>query len=190
MVNYKDAQIYCINFNGYYYIGSTAQKKLSTRIAQHRANYRLYNNQEKKCSYCNSYKIFELDINPNYTTIEFYECDNKHELGKRERHYIELYKEKYGNKCVNKQIPTRTMKECQSIWYINNKETKDEYNRKYTEKNRDKINERRRINGVDKKYRETNKEDKLKKRREYYNKNKDRINELRRLNRLKNKTTF
>ena len=58
--------------------------------------------------------LFSLDSYDNIDIIlvEAFPCNNKNELESRERYYIE------NNICLNKNIPTRTMKE----WKINNKE--------------------------------------------------------------------
>ena len=182
MPNYQSSQIYCMEVNGLYYIGSTAQKKLSTRIAQHRANFKRYNNSGKNKYYCNSFKLLELDLNPIYDTIEFYECDNKEELSKRERYYIELYKEKYGVNCVNKQIPNRSKNE----WNETNRESNKIKMKEYYHKNKDKNRKER--NKKERERREKNKEEINKKAREYRLLNKDKINKQQRERRLKNKT--
>ena len=134
MVNYENGQIYKIvcNTSGYIYIGSTAQKKLSVRIGGHRKNYERYCNG--KTNFCGSYKIIEND-NYIYETLEFYKCDCKRQLEERERIYIEDYKNKYGDKVVNKAIPTRTHKE----YYDNNREEILLKKKEYTTIHRERI---------------------------------------------------
>ena len=132
-------------------------------MSSHRADYKRFINGNIKKNYCCSFKLLELDLKPNYDTIEFYECDSKLELEKRERYYIELYKEKYGDKCVNKCIPTRTKYE----YYIDNKEHISEYQKKWKNDNKEKNNKKT------KEYYQNNKE----KAKANYHKNKDKNKE-------------
>jgi hypothetical protein len=143
------------NQTGMIYIGSTAEAMLSNRISGHRQGYKAYVQQEIEKNYvpvvgakkkarvsnCKSFKIVEIG-DFEYDTIEYFECNSKRELGKRERHYIELYKAKYGNLCVNKNIPTRTAKEynednkvyiaeCAKKYKIEHKVQIAEYRKKY-----------------------------------------------------------
>jgi len=133
MVNYQNGQIYMIKCNttNLVYIGSTAQAKLSVRIGEHRRAYKRYLNKTTKICCC-SCKILEND-NYTYETLEFYKCDCKRQLEERERFYIEDYKNKYGDRVVNKYIPTRSraeywddnkdyFKEKRAIWENNNKD--------------------------------------------------------------------
>ena len=136
MVNYQDGKIYKIvdNTNGNVYIGSTC-KKLSSRLADHRADYKKYLNGNSH--FVSSFKILEnndFDI----ILIEKWPCDDKEELHKQERFYIETFE------CVNKNIPTRTSKE----YYKDNKQQIKEYREKtkqqrkeYRDTNKDRIKE-------------------------------------------------
>ena len=73
----------------------------------------------------NTYEKGNYDI----VLIEEYPCQNKDQLHSRERFYIESIK------CVNKIIPTRTVKEYNEL----NKESMTIKRKEYREKNSDKI---------------------------------------------------
>tara|TARA_R110000796_G_scaffold42401_3_gene104855 strand:+ start:140 stop:622 length:483 start_codon:yes stop_codon:yes gene_type:complete len=94
--------------------------------------------------------------------VEKIECKDKQELHKRERYYIEKYKNE-GLNIVNKYIPGRTKKEYRD----KNKEKLKEKDKKYYEKNKEKIKEK------DKQYYEDNKEKIKKQKKENYEKNKE-----------------
>ena len=104
--NYQEGKIYCIkdNTNGNVYYGSTCEKYLSKRIAQHRNGYKLYIKTNKR--YTSSFEIlkngdFDIEL------VEQFPCNSSDELLKRERYFIELNKEK----CINKRMPSRTHEE-------------------------------------------------------------------------------
>lgn len=109
MVNYSEGKIYKIvdNTNGNIYIGSTTQM-VCKRVACHVRNYKWHLNG-------NHYRVSSYNIIKNndyyYETIEFYDCNNKNELEKRERYWIEKYKEDYGDLVVNKCRPSITSEE-------------------------------------------------------------------------------
>ncbi len=150
MPDYKKGQIYKIvnNENSNVYYGSTIQP-LYKRMYKHRHKH---NN-------CMSKKI-GIDIKEcKIILVEKYPCNSKYELESRERYYIENFE------CVNKNIPTRTMKEYnESI-----KDKLKEYREKYNVENKEKI--------------------KLNKQK-YYIKNKDKINERNNKYRTKNKQKY
>lgn len=87
------------------YIGSSIEKYLSNRIANHKKKFRLWNNN-KENKYCTSYKILECG-DASIVLLENFNCNNRKELHTRERFYIEQNKDI----CINKNIPTRTNKE-------------------------------------------------------------------------------
>jgi hypothetical protein len=147
MVNYKNAKIYKLvndELNLTYY-GSTCDE----------LRKRLYGHKNKSNS-CKSKIMFESGEVKIYL-VEKFPCNDRIELNQKERYYIE------NNKCINKNIPTRTQKE----YYIDNKEKITEYKKEYYHDNKDKKKQQK------KEYREKNK-DKMK---EYYNNNKDKIKE-------------
>ena len=98
------------------YIGSTTLR-LCQRLAQHKIDFRLYTNGNKR--YSISYEILE---NNNYQIVllENVKCDNREELLQRERFYIE------NMECVNKCIPIRGKVEKREL----NKITKQQYEEK------------------------------------------------------------
>jgi len=142
------------------YYGSTVNP-LYKRKQVHKVNY-------KKGYYkITSCKLFELGIDDvEITLVENVNCNNKEELTKRERHYIE------NNNCVNKVIPGRTNKE----YYDDNKDKI----KKYREENKDKFKE----------YYETNKQQILEQKKEYYEINKDIIRDKEKQYRENNKDTI
>ncbi len=149
--DYSNGKIYkiepiCDYDEGDIYIGSTSQKYISQRFRNHKSNY----NQWKlgKSNNTTAYNLFEKygADNCQIVLIEKVECNTKDELYSREAFYIRTLK------CINKHIPLRTDKEYydenreliinkHKIYRENNKETR----KIYIEKNRDAINERRRI---------------------------------------------
>ena len=103
MVNYCDGKIYKIvcNVTGLVYVGSTCQK-LTMRLGGHTANYRRY--LKGMGGFMTSFKLLEND-NYAIVLIEAFPCENKDELHRRERYYIESIV------CVNKCIPGQTRRE-------------------------------------------------------------------------------
>jgi len=150
---YANSKVYKIvdNTNNNIYIGSTTQKKLSQRLAQHNSKYKAFINGTSK-SYLTSFKIIE---NGNYDIIllESINCNSKEELRARERYYIENFE------CINKNIPNRTIKE----YYEANKNEIKEQQKEYYEANKNEIKEyyeanKNEIKEQQKEYREANKE--------------------------------
>lgn len=136
MSNYQNAKIYKIvcNNTGKQYIGSTTQKFLSQRLAQHKS---IQNHS------CKSREIIEGG-NYSIVLVELCPCNSKDELHKRERHFIETLD------CINKIIPGRTQKE----YYEENKERVLEQQKEYYKANKEHLCERK------KEYYEDNKEKK------------------------------
>ena len=188
MPDYSKSKIYKIvdNTNGNVYIGSTTQA-LSMRLAGHVNEYKRWIKKEKTFQVSS----FEIIKNDNYSIIliEEINCENKEQLLKHERKYIESVK------CINKQVPTRTYKE----YYETNKETinakkKEYYNehkqehkersKHYREENKEQIKEMKkvyqienkvRLNEISKKYREENPEYFKQYKKDYYEKHKEEI---------------
>jgi len=140
MPNYQNGKIYEVicSETGNIYIGSTTQS-LNVRLSKHHC----------KSNGCSS-KTF---INPKIYLLENVSCNSKAQLEAIERKYVE------NNQCVNKRIPTRTLKE-------------------YREENKNKIKEEKKE--YDKKYREENKEKLSKYFKEYKLENKEKLNEKKR----------
>ena len=150
MDRYSRAKIYRLVGGGKTYYGSTCLS-LSRRMAQHRANYKQFINGKRPYILTSFELLEEPDL--EIVLVEEYPCENKEQLGTRERWWIE------NNECVNRYVPTRTQKE----WRSDNKERMDEvkknyynnnkdkmiayhkaYHKKYSQTNKDKINEQRR----------------------------------------------
>ena len=146
MPNYQNGKIYKLwsPEGDDIYIGSTTQS-LCRRKEGH-----------KKLD-CSSKILFEKYEEVIIELIEYFPCNNKEELNKKEGEHIRK------NECINKQIAGRTHKEYRE----ENADKFKEYNKKYNEENADKIKE------YNKKYYEEN-PDKIKKYREN---NSDKIKE-------------
>jgi len=145
-IDYSKGKIYkltTIHNPDLVYYGSTTNS-LYKRKGSHKSSFKCKN------KVCSSIKLFELGIDDvEITLVESVICNNKEELHKRERFYIE------NNNCVNKVIPTRDYKE----YYKQNKNKIKEYQ----EQNKDKIKEynKQYMKDYKKKYDELNK-DKIK----------------------------
>ena len=155
MVDYGNGKVYKIvcNNTGKVYIGSTTQP-LSKRLVAHRLNYKKYLNG--KYSFVTSFEIIK-ENNYEIILIENVPCNNKEELRRKERYYIE------NNKCVNKVIPLRTDQEYQQ----DKKEILNQKSKIYKQKNKDKIKE----------YQQNNRDRLIKYHKEYYKKNAQKFKE-------------
>ena len=179
MPNYQKSLIYklcCKDTNiTDIYIGSTTSFR--HRKSQHKSDC----NNEKKSNYnLDVYQFIRENggwKNWEMILIEYYKCNTKLELEKREREVIENLKPS-----LNKQIPTRTRKEYyqdnkqkflekNKEWNEDNKEKRKEYKKDYYEKNKEKLK------GYSKDYSEDNKEKKKEYMKVYRQKNKERIKE-------------
>jgi hypothetical protein len=157
MVNYQLGKIYRLvcNTTGLVYVGSTCEKTLAKRLQGHKNNYNQHLKGNNRAS-CSAFKILEggdYDI----ILIESIPCASKDELHRRERFYIESLD------CVNKAIPTQTLKEYNTKRYVENREFRKEKDKEYYEEKRDEILEKKKL------YYEKNKElilDNAKKHRE------------------------
>ena len=130
MVNYQNGKIYkLVSFQtDKIYIGSTCEK-LTVRKAKHKSDYKRFLDG-KRCS-ITSFEILKYD-DVDIILLEKCPCENKEELHRKERFYIENT-----NNCVNKYIPTRTDKE----YYEDNREKIKEYR----EQNKEKIQQQKKI---------------------------------------------
>ena len=126
MVNFQQGKIYKIvdNTNGNIYVGSTFEKTLARRLANHRAAYNSY--LKNNTHFLTSFNIFK---NGDYRIVllEAYPCKSKDELKARERYYIERLD------CINKNIPNRTDQQYRD----DHKDEKKAYNKKYKAEHRD-----------------------------------------------------
>jgi hypothetical protein len=147
MPDFKNGKIYEIvcNKTGCVYVGSTAEKRLSSRMGDHRRKYKMWKNGTRK-SPCKSVLIIG---NGDYTerVIEYYECTDKIELMKRETHWYYIYKETHGELLVNKYVPYYTTSESRKAkaknskkWFEENPERRMKLNEKHNKKNNGKRN--------------------------------------------------
>ena len=166
-INYQNALIYKIVCKDLdvkeCYIGSTTDFR--KRKYAHKTNC---NSVKSRQYYLNVYQFIRDNggwDNWDMILIEKYSCDCKLELLKRERYWIE-----YLSASLNKNIPSHSQKESQKKWNDKNKDKIIEYQKIYNEDNNERILQRK------KKYREANK-DKLKEySKEYREVNKNKIN--------------
>ena len=164
MVDYTKSKIYKIvcNITGLTYYGSTVNP-ISKRISSHRSEFKL---GRVKCS---SRQVL-VGGNYDYSLVEEFSCENKDQLHRRERYYIE------NNDCVNKQIPGRTLNEYRE----QNKDKLLAYQKEHYEQNKDKISEyyeqnKDKLLAQKKEYREKNRDKLLAQKKEHYEQNKDKI---------------
>jgi hypothetical protein len=143
---YNNAKIYKIvsDETDEVYYGSTCAK-LNRRFAQHKGNFKVWEKDNEKNSYTTSFKIMKYDT-AKIILVEDYPCERKEQLAARERFWIE------SNECVNKVIPTRTIKEYTTIYRQNNKEQLKEKRANYYQSNSEKFKEKSAI------YKQNNKE--------------------------------
>jgi len=145
MVNYQNGKVYKIinENNEVIYIGSTAEKYLSSRYAKHKLK-------------APNHKII---------LIENYSCNSREELIKREQEIIEEH-----SNLLNKYrayISEEQLKEYNKEYYKNNIKYFEEYNKEYCEKNKEQLkeykkeyyeNNKEHLKNHNKEYRENNKE--------------------------------
>jgi hypothetical protein len=147
--DYSKGKIYkleCLT-TGKVYIGSTTKQYLSQRLTAHVSDSKRW--KEGKCGYVTSFEIIEGG-NYQITLLESYPCASTDELHARERFWIE------STECVNRIIPTRTVREYidanreriaeqkkhyMKNYYKNNRERIADKNKQYTDANREKLAE-------------------------------------------------
>ena len=140
------------------YIGSTTET-LSKRMERHRKYYKTYLETGKvdtrSCRLFDEYGIENCKI----LLIQYYPCERKEELLRKEGEYIQA------TECVNKNVAGRTHKEYKDTY----KEYFQQKQRENYEKNKD-YNKQR-----DKTYREQHKEYIQERTKQFYQDNKERI---------------
>jgi hypothetical protein len=103
-MGYSKGKIYRLvcNTTGQQYIGSTIQP-LSYRLSMHKANYKMFLKGTRR----NNTTSFSILSENNFEMIliEDYPCENKNQLERRERHFIETMK------CLNMIKPAQTREE-------------------------------------------------------------------------------
>lgn len=141
MPEYQNGKIYKIIGNGKTYIGSTCEKYLCQRMANHRRTYRLFT--EQKHYYLTAFEVLS-DPECVIELVESFPCSCLDELRRREGYWIKE------SDCVNKLIAGRTTKE----YYLDNKDAFCQY---YMD-NKDRI----------KAYYQANKDTILERQKQYY----------------------
>ena len=151
MPDYQLSKIYKLysNEGPEVYIGPTTQP-LCKRKVEHKSS--------KKYS---SKILFEKYENVIIELLEYWPCNTREELNKKEGEYIRI------TDCINKNIAGRTDKE----YYEDNSDKFKEYNKKYEKENADNIKQRK------KEYQEQNKDIIKEKKSKYREQNKDIIKE-------------
>jgi len=190
MINYNNSVIYklCskdVNITEIY-VGSTANN-LRVRKGQHKA---VCNNINSHCY--NSYVYQFIRNNGGFNNwdiveIEKYPCNDKQELHKRERFYIELL-----GSTLNSNLPTRSPKEYIKEYRENNKAKLKEYDKQRYQNNKNEILEQQKEyhqknKNKSKEFYKTNKDKLLKQMKEYYKNNKDKLLEKQKEYDLNNK---
>ena len=149
MPNYSQGKVYKIvsaHVPGVCYVGSTTQKYLCSRMAGHRTKHRKYLIGEN--GYITSFGIVKHS-DAKIILLEECPCESKDQLLAVERKYIETLE------CLNKVVPLRTLKEYYQVnrqayidrakaWNEKNVEKVKLSKKKYLEKNRTTINQKRR----------------------------------------------
>ena len=133
MVDYKEGKIYRLvcNTTGQQYIGSTTQI-LSQRLGGHKAGYKRFV-EGKSTMKVSSFNIL-CENNFKMILIEEYPCENKNQLERRERDFIETMV------CVNKLKPAQTKeerKEQTQKYYQENKDEIQKYKQKHYQENKE-----------------------------------------------------
>jgi DNA repair exonuclease SbcCD ATPase subunit len=176
-INYSKSVIYklCCNDPSITdeYVGSTTDK--TRRKQEHKCGCN--NPNFKKYNYYVYQFIREHGGFDNWSmvVIEEHHCDNKNQLEIRERYYIETLQS-----TLNKNIPTRTLKEYveqnkekiseyQKQYYEQNKEEISEYKKQYYEQNKEEISE------YNKQYKEEHEEEISEYKKQYYEQNKEEL---------------
>ena len=185
---YNNGKIYKLvsNETDKIYIGSTCKERLCQRLAKHKANYKDWI-KDNNNGYISSYELFKLG-NVEIVLLENINCNTKDELLKKEREYIDKYKDILVNNILKPIITKEEIKEHQKQYYKDNRNHILDIKKDYYEDNKEKllkINKQYRKNNKeilakkDKEYYENNKEEIKKKDKEYYENNKEDINQKR-----------
>ncbi len=130
MVNYQNGKIYKIVNDelNLTYFGSTTQD-LKKRLSSHYHDINTHKNITSKI-------LFTTELKPKIYLVEEVKCDNREQLEKRERYYIENFD------CVNKILPSQTRNEVEKRYRKNNLELCRKRSREHNQKNKDKLREK------------------------------------------------
>jgi len=94
---YENGKIYKLvsNHTDKIYIGSTCKERLCQRLAKHKAYYKEWlKNDKRYMSSCELFRLGDVEI----VLLENINCKTKDELHKKEREYIEKFKDNERNK--------------------------------------------------------------------------------------------
>ena len=143
MNKYNESKIYKISspHTDKIYIGSTIKKYLSNRIGNHTSGFTTWNKDNTK-QYCSSYVLYQLG-NVEYELIELYNCNNREELTKRERYWMELH----SNFIINANKAYRTKEEHtkdKKKWEEEHKEERKGYFKKWHKEHKEHFNQKQR----------------------------------------------
>jgi hypothetical protein len=122
------------------YVGSTCKKYLSQRLTTHKGHYNFWLKNNK--GYMASYELFKLG-NVEIVLLESVNCNSKDELLKKEREYIEKYKDILININQRPIITKDERKQYRKQHTEDNIEEIKQYKKEHYEKNKEEINERR-----------------------------------------------
>nr|CAI9421325.1 GIY-YIG [Cafeteriavirus-dependent mavirus]CAI9421374.1 GIY-YIG [Cafeteriavirus-dependent mavirus] len=112
------------------YYGST-KHPLNQRLSKHKADYKQWLVKGGTCT--TSRVLFERAATPENVKIELMEEATELNYLERERYYIDNYK------CVNKNIPSRTVKEYCKQYYQDNRDQLLEKVKEYNQTNKEKL---------------------------------------------------
>ena len=126
MVNYQNSKIYKIVNDelNLTYFGSTTQD-LKKRLYNHKKDIKTNKNITSKI-------LFTTELKPKIYLVEEVKCDNREQLEKRERYYIENFD------CVNKVLPSQTRKEVDKRYRKNHLELCKQRCNDWRERNKEK----------------------------------------------------
>ena len=148
---YENGKIYKLvsNHTDKIYIGSTCKERLCQRLTKHKSCYKEWLKNDKR--YISSFELFRLgDV--EIVLLENINCKTKDELHKKEREYIEKFKDII----VNKITPIITKiedNERNKKYRIEHKEEIKQYQKEHYENNKQELKQRNKI------YRENHKEE-------------------------------
>ncbi len=92
------------------YIGSTTERYLCNRKKTHKYKFRKWDQDPNKYSWTSSFDLLRLPYY-EFDLIESYPCDNIDELQKRERYWMEKFRENPKLVVVNRNTPCLTDQE-------------------------------------------------------------------------------
>jgi hypothetical protein len=156
MPDYQNGKIYMVWFTNCEtpYYGSTTNR-LSTRLSQHKTQYKL---KRVRCTLFPLFEKYGVD-EAKIELIEAFPCNNRNELEAREGFYIR------NNPHINRQVAGRSREEGNKIYKETHKEECKARDKAYYQLNKEKIKQR------SKAYYEANKESQNEKSRQRYKKN-------------------